>query len=548
MRRARNTSSQISRKWIRNAADEKAVAAGCYFDLNAADRVREFFAKFLRHSKGQFAGQPFELLDWQWRDLIGPLYGWKRPDGRRRFRFASVWIPKKNGKSTLAAGIVLNSLVNDDEPGAEVYGAAADRFQAKTVFEECAAMVGQSPALAELLNPVPSTSRIVYPAQNSVYMLLSKDSKKTGHGKNISAGIIDEVHVVSRELYATLRYGGAARRQPIFFEISTAGDDPTSFGKDRYDYAKKVLKGEIEDPELLPVIYEVETPAGKEPEDLWEDPEQWHKANPSLGVTITEESFRADFLTAKNGTPLDKKSFCQLRLNIWQKGGGTPWIQPEKWAALAGPPPGPLDGRDCYGGLDLATTTDTVSLVLAFPFGDWPEPECVYYLVWIWVPEGACRERERLNRTRFDLWIAEEHIIEVPGAVIDFDLIRKQLNELNDVYAIRKLALDKWNAVQLGTQLAGDGFEVEWFGQGFASMSGPTKELEKLILSGRARHGGNKALNWMVGNAQAEKDAAGNVKLSKKTSREKIDGAVAAVMATGAAMVEPANGPSITFI
>lgn len=515
--------------WTRTPADDRAVANGCYFDEPAALKVRKFFHDILRHSKGtDFAGKPFELLDWQWESFIGPLFGWKRKDGTRRYRRASVWVSKKNGKSSLCSGLVLYGLIADGEPGAECYGAAADRNQAGIIFNEAASMVYQAPALKSRLQVIESTKRIVFPETRSFYTVLSKDARKTGHGVNGHLMVIDELHVVNQELYDTLRYAGSARRQPLLIEISTAGNDKESLGYDRYQYAKAVFEGRTDDPELLAYIAEADS------NDEWADESQWEKANPSLGHTISLEGFRADWKEASQGTAATRSNFCQLRLNIWQDAVHA-WLPMDRWDECHGDlRPEELHGRECYISLDLASTTDTASMILLFP-----ELEGTYAaLFYCWVPETACRTRERKNKTLLDNWAREGLIAKTSGDVIDYDVIRQKINDLSRVYDIKKIAVDPWNATQLATQLTGDGFKVEAFRQGYASMSGPAKELEGLVLSKRLRHGGHRVLRWMAGNTSIDMDPAGNIKPSKKTSTEKIDGIVALCMALGLAIQE----------
>jgi len=562
---------RITRQWVRAPADERAVVAGCAFDLAAADRVRLFFRRFLRHSEGErWAGKPFELLDWQWRDFIGPLFGWLRPDGSRRYRRAAQWVAKKNGKSTLCAGLVLYGLVADREPAAQVYGGAIDRDQASTIFQICANMVAQSKQLSERLRVIETRRRIAFPEQASFYAVLSKDSKKSGHGKNASLCVIDEMHVVDEQLYRTMRYAGAARRQPLLIEISTAGDDDTSFGFERYTYAKKVLAGAqldagalalaiaegkaADDPEMLAVIYE----AGGN--DTWEQEPEWHRANPSLGHTITLDSFRADFEEAKNGTPADQAAFRQLRLNLWQS-SVSPWLEVERWDAcgqwperpgtavpgLAGLYPLPLEhlaGRECFAGLDLSSTTDLASLALVFP----DDAGGYDVAVWYWVAEYSCRQRERQNRQKLDRWIAAGWIQEVEGRVLDYGAIRQHLRLLAGLFVIRELGADPWNAVQLLLQLRDeDGLTVLEYPQTFGAMSGPMKEAEKLILAQKIRHGGNPVLRWNFGNVAVVKDQNLNVRPSKKHSRDKIDGMVSVIIALGRAMLNPQGAAPSVF-
>lgn len=533
------------------------------FNLAAAERVRTFFSRYLRHSKGDFSGKPFELLDWQWEHLVAKFFGWQRPDGTRRYRRADCWVSKKNGKSSLCAGLVLYALLADGEAGAEVYGAAADRIQASIIFNEAASMVLQSPALKGKLRVVETTKRIIYEEKRSFYSVLSKDARKTGHGINASFVVIDEKHVVGREMRDTLRYAGAARRQPSFWEISTAGNDKTSVGYETYVYAKKVLENVIEDPELLVFIAEAAS------NDVWESEEQWRRANPSLGHTISLDSFKGDFKEAAQGSAAAKANFCQLRLNIWQDAVET-WLPMDKWDQCGGKiDEEALEGSPCYAGLDLASTTDTASLVLLFPLAgdegsglgaDSRDPAggvegadagegsqgAYAALLYVWVPEEACRRRERENRTRLDGWDREGFIEKTPGNAIDYEHIRATLRKLSDRFNIRQVAIDRWNATQLTLQLQGDGFEVLPFGQGYASMTAPSKELEAAVLSGRLKHGGNPVFRWYASNCSVEMDAAGNLKPSKKRSTEKIDGITALVMALGLALAAPpADKPSV---
>jgi phage terminase large subunit-like protein len=522
----------MTRSLIMSLADEKAYADGCRLSLLAADRVAFFFRTFLRHSKGQFAGKPFELLDWQFNDVIAPLFGWKRPDGTRRYRRAYIEVPKKNGKSTLAAGIALYLLLGDDEPGAEVYSAAADRDQASIVFNEALAMVRASPALSSRLKAVASMKRILNPKTESWYQALSAEVH-TKEGLNIHGLIFDELHAQpTRALWDTLIYGGAARRQPLSISITTAGYDKESICYEQHRYAKAILAGEIVDHQFFSFI------AAAQEEDDWTDPAVWRKANPSYGITISEDSFKADALEAQNSAAREN-AFRRYRLNQWTE-QDVRWLQMERWdecdiAIVYEGEIEPLAGKLCYAGLDLASTTDLAALVLLFPDTDGSYD----ILCWFWAPERACRERERTNKTRYDAWVRQGLITQTPGDVVDYDRIRVKILELGELYDIREIAIDRWNSTQLATQLQGDGFEVVGFGQGFASMTAPTKELESLMLSGKLRHGGNPVLRWMAGNVTVETDAAGNLKPSKKKSTEKIDGIVALIMALGRAMVRP---------
>lgn len=508
-------------------ADEHAISEGCYFDLAAAERVRQFFARFLKHSKGRWGGEPFELLNWQWEHVIAPLFGWLRADGMRRFRRGAVFVPKKNGKSTLCAGISLYLLVADNEPGAEIYSAAVDRNQASIIYREIESMVAKSPALTRRLKCKPSIKRVIYEAQSAWYEAMSADAPAKD-GVNASAVVVDEIHRhKKRDMFDVLEYAISSRDQPLMLTISTAGvRDLESIGWEVYDYARRIRDGIHFDSSFFARIYEADE------KDDWTDPKVWAKANPSLGVTISEESFKADFEAAK-GNPLKENNFKRLRLNIWTN-QETRWIPLEAWDACTLPLRA-LDGRPCYGGLDLASTQDLNAFVLCFGLED----GSVALLPHFWVPEAAAKDRERKNRTRLDKWIAEGHIKQTSGAVADYEVIRADIVKLRERYDIRAIYADRWNATGLATQLIADGFKVEFFGQGFSSMSGPMKELGKLIVGGKLIHGGNPVLRWCFGNVAATMDAAENIKPDKAAATDKIDGIVAAIMGLAGVMANP---------
>jgi phage terminase large subunit-like protein len=552
-----------TRQWTRSAADERAVAAGCYFDLAAADRVRQFAFQFCRHAEGNFGGQPFELLDWQWQNIIGPLFGWKTAAGIRRYHKASVWIAKKNGKTSLAGMLVLYMLVADGENASEVYGAARNRDQAAEVFKVASNMVYQSPELDSrqggILRVIESTKRIVYEERASFYKVLSAEARKSGHGKNIHLGIIDEVHVCNHELYDTLRYGGASRRQPIFFEISTAGNDKQSLGYERYQYAKGIQNGtNTDDGRTLVYIAEADR------NDVWEDEEQWYKANPSLGTTITLDSFRADFLEAKNGSPSDQATFRQLRLNLWQDGLDS-YFDMVLWSANAVPPLGlpllpsgarpgtgrgsaqsaglppalaclePFYGRDCFAGLDIANTLDMASLGLTFPEEDdgfmlWP---------FFWIPEEANRARERKNKRTFYDWIAQGWIEATEGDEIDYELIYTRVLQIGEKVNIKSIGYDPWNAGQIAQQLQIAGFTMVRVPQTISSFNEPLVKMKNLLLAGKLRHGGHPVLHYMAEKTVVRSDGLGNVMPARKKASDKIDGIVAEAMAIGQALAEP---------
>lgn len=503
--------------WIRTEADARAVAVGYVFDCAAAERVRTFFRRFLRHSKGEWAGQSFELLDWQWEEIVAPLFGWLRPDGTRRYRRGYIEVPKKNGKSCLFSGLSLYLLLADGEPGAEIYSAAVDRDQASIVFLEAANMVEASPQLASRLQVVRSTKRIVDHRSRSLYKALSADVPAK-EGLNAHAILIDELHAQkSRDLWDALRYAGASRRQPLHLAITTAGYDRHSICWEQHEYALRVQDGTVQDLGFFGYI------KAADPGDDWTDPEIWRKANPSFGMTLSAEQFAEDCQEAQQ-SPAKENSFRRYRLNQWTE-QDVRWLSMEKWDACDGKVEN-LDGRSCFAGLDLSSTTDLSALVLVFADADRFD-----VLPFFWVPEEGARERERRDHVPYMQWIRQGYIEATPGDVVDFDVIRRRINELGQRFRIEQIALDRWNATQLATQLSGDGFEMVAFGQGYASMSAPTKKLDELVRAGKLNHGGHPVLRWMAGNVSLETDAADNWKPSKKKSIERIDGVVALIMA-----------------
>ena len=523
----------IPTRLIRNKSDEAAIEQGCYFDPKAADRVRNFFQKFLRHSKGQFAGKPFELLPWEWDRVIEPLFGWMMPDGSRRFRRCAIAVPKKNGKSTLLAGVGLYLLIGDGEQGAEVYSAAADRKQASIIYDEAANMVEASDALSSRIALRRATKSMTYQAANARYEALSAEVQ-TKEGFNVHGLLFDELHAQpTPDLWNTLRYAGAARRQPIILWISTAGVDRESICFAQWKQAKDVQESRAIDVALLPCIYE--TPENADP---WSE-DTWRAVNPSYGVTISKRDMEEAAQEAREN-PAQENVFRRYRLNQWTR-QESKWISNDKWdACKANYAESDLAGSKCVAGLDLATTTDINALVLLFKSAG------KYRLLpYFWCPEASLRNRERSNRQRIDHWARAGLIKLTSGNCVDYDVIRKDINDLADKFKIEEIAFDPWNATSLATDLQNDGFEMVQVRTGYYSISPPTKELEKLILGGLIEHTGNNVLDWMFGNITVEQDASGNIKPSKAKSADKIDGIVALILALARAIKEETPKKSV---
>jgi len=485
--------------------------------MTPGDRAVKFIQS-TRHTKGRFAGRPFVLEAWQER-IIRELFGKQTDEGVRQYRTAYWELPRKNGKSELAAAIALYLLFGDHEPGAEIYSAAGDRDQAAIVFDVARAMVEQEPELAEMCKMVPSLKRIEVPSTNSFYRVLSAEHA-TKHGFNAHGVIFDELHTQpSRHLWDVLTTSGGTRRQPVVLAITTAGYDRNSICWEQHDYARKILDGVIDDPTFHPVIYAADA------DDDWTDESVWHKANPALGSFRDIREMRALCEKAKN-VPALQNTFRRLYLNQWTKQESR-WLDLAKWRESAGEVYAEdLDGETAYCGLDLASTTDIAAFVMVFP-----DTEGSYdVLCKFWVPEENIDERSDRDRVPYRQWVDAGIIEATPGDVIDYRYIRQAINELGRRYHIREIAYDRWGATEMVQYLGDDGFELIPFAQGFSSFAAPTKELLRLVLERRLRHGDNPVLTWMADNMVVRQDPSGNVRPDKAKSTEKIDGMVALIM------------------
>ena len=491
-----------------------------HYDKTKADRAVAFIEN-LRHTKGKWAGKRFWLLPWQ-EQIIRDVFGTIKPNGYRQFNTAYIEIPKKQGKSELAAAVALLLCCGDGEERAEVYGCAADRQQASIVFEVAADMVRMCPALSKRVKILASQKRIIYHPINSFYQVLSAEAYSK-HGFNIHGVVFDELHTQpNRKLFDVMTKGsGDARMQPLYFLITTAGTDTNSICYETHQKAKDILEGRKIDPTFYPVIY------GADEGDDWTDPKVWKKANPSLDITVGMDKVKAACESAKQN-PGEENSFRQLRLNQWVK-QAVRWMPMEKWDQCAfAVNEEELAGRVCYGGLDLSSTTDITAFVLVFPPLD--EEDKFYLLPYFWIPEETLDLRVRRDHVPYDVWERQGFLQTTEGNVVHYGYIEKFIERLGERFNIREIAFDRWGAVQMVQNLEGMGFTVVPFGQGFKDMSPPTKELMKLTLEQRIAHGGHPVLRWMMDNIFIRTDPAGNIKADKEKSTEKIDGAIAAIM------------------
>lgn len=505
-----------------------------HFDIKKAEKVKNFIER-LPLVKGEWAGKNFSLMPWQWEDVIKPAFGTlKSKGGPRQYRTVYIEIPKKNGKTPLSAAIGLYMLCADGEASPEVYLAAADREQAGYIYQYAEPMVQEHPTLRKNLTVLGSRKRIINPRNHGFMQVLSAEAY-TKHGINPSCIIFDELHAQPNdELFNTLVSGTHyARKQQIIIVLTTAGvwDTESIWWRTR-ERAIKIRDGALEDPTFLPVLY-----IADRIKDDPNDEEVWKRVNPSLGHIFDIEKVREDFNTAKTD-PIAFNNFLRFRLNI-PTADLTQAIKPEDWKKCSGVvDEEALRGRPCYAGLDLSATTDLTALVLVFP-PEGPE-EKAQIVCRFWCPADKLEERSKRDSAPYYVWTQRGHLTATPGGVIDYNYVLEQIRQDCIKFDLRDIVFDRWGSQKLVNDLLAMGFEDEkneyaqrhliQFGQGYASMSAPSKELIRMVVSGDLNHGCNPVLTWMCSNMVFREDPAGNIKPDKSESADRIDGMVALVM------------------
>lgn len=545
-------------KWVRLACQrhlddlKTGGERGLYFDHEAATHIIDFFPEFLLFYEGAFSDRPFILTPFQ-KFLVGSIFGWKRKvDGCRRFRTAYIETSKGQGKSPLAGGIGLYCLTFDNEPGAEVYAAAVTREQAGILFRDAHTFAEKSPDLREILEI--NRHNIAYLSENSFFRPVSSEHRGLD-GKRPHLALIDEIHEHPTDLVVRkMSAGTKGRRQALIFEITNAGYDRHSICFQHHEYTEKILEGLIQDDAWFGLMTGLDVcdqcaAEGKTiPQDGcptcddWRSPEVWEKANPNLhylGAPFMDYLQRQ--VAEAKSMPSQENIVKRLNFCIWTE-SITKWLPTDKWAACALPvDEDDLKGRVCYGGLDLSSNTDLTAWVMVFP----PLEEDGRYSVVcrFFLPEDSMRERVARDKVPYDVWVKQGFITTTPGNIIDYAFVLDQIRQDSEKFTIAELAFDRWGSQKITTDLQELGFEVDGkktlvqFGQGFGSMAAPTKEVEKMVLSEEIAHGGNPVLSWMVSNVAIKMDPAGNKKPDKEKSTERIDGAVALIMAVGRAML-----------
>lgn len=511
-----------------------------YFDPEAVDHVVWFFETQLKHTKGkQFAGNPVLLEPWQKWDVLAPAFGWYHNDGSRRFHRIVLIVARKNGKSTLCAGIGNYLAFGDSEPGAEVYAAATKERQARIVWGEAKRQVKRSPLLSR---EVKTLSRELKNEElESVFTILGRDSD-TEDGLNPHGAIIDEYAAhKDASMLGVLETGTEARDNWQIWIISTTGFNLASPLRDEQAYCERVLEGSVQNETYHPVIYTVDDP------ESWDDEKEWRKANPMLGVSLSYKGFRDKCQQAKD-QPSKRNQFLVKHLNIWAS-GATSWIDSLHWNKCGGELDlEELEGLPCYAGLDLGRTEDLSALCLAFelPRKSESEKRTIALLMRYWIPEEQdLFQRERNDEASYFDWIDKGYVKTTEGPRTRTDEIRNDIKDLSDLYDIQEIALDPWSAAELAEWLSEDGFEVVKHGQGIKAMNFPVSNFRELVIDQAVRHGDNPVLTWNVNNAIAKYDSNDNVRLLKDESKRRIDGAIAACMATGRLCVNPPKKPPV---
>jgi phage terminase large subunit-like protein len=459
------------------------------------------------------------------------VYGTVNDKGTRQYRHAYLEIPKKNGKTTLIAALGVTHLALD-APGGQIYCCAADRAQAELTYNAAVQMIQQDPELEDLFK-ITDSKKLIVNKQTGTFLKVLSAEAYTKHGINPTVVIFDELHAQpNRDLYDVMTFGsGAARKEPLYWVITTAGDDPDrhSIGWEVHEYARKIRDGEIIDPYWYVKIFNA-----PEECDIF-DEKIWYEVNPSLGVTIDIESVRQEAIGARND-PAKEKLFRWLRLNQWVSLKRIGWLPLTLWDSTVGKwSLADLTGKKCYIGLDLSSTGDITGACALFPpqegFDDW---RSIYEA---WIPEEGMKQRVIKDGAPYDRFVKEKHLIATPGNAVDYDYVEARLLTLDQLYDVQALCPDPWNSRMLTQRLDKAGMKIIEVPQTMASMSPAMKEQERLMKTGQYTHENNPVARWCFGNVNVAVDGNGNIKPMKNKSVEKIDIAVAERNAMAIAML-----------
>lgn len=503
---------------------DNAIDKGWYFDRNAALRALKFIQN-LKHTKGEFAGRKFLLEPWQ-QFIIWNIFGWKLADGTRRFRYAYIEVARKNGKTALSAGIGLYMLYADGENRPEVYSAATTIKQAKICFEDAREIVLNTD-LKRYLNVYKHS--VEYPLKSGCFQALSSEDG-THDGLNPSCAIIDEYHAHRDSgMFDVIKSAFGARKQPLMFIITTAGKSRNCAC---YAYRRNVInviQSVSQDDKLFGIIYTQDS------QEEWDQPGKWVKSNPNLGVSFSVDYLIGEINDAKN-RPEAVRNVMTKNVNLWVDAEKT-WILNEMWMKCGGVTPiDSLKGCKCWGGIDLSNVSDVTAFVLLFN-----ENDKFQLLPFFWIPEEKMLEKIRKENINYDLWVRDGYVKVTPGNVLDYGFVKADILKIISDFNLQSTSYDRWNSSQIIIELQDEGMKLNQFGQGYGSMSSPTKQFEVLVLTEKLEHFNNQVLSWMLASTLVTTDPAGNIKPDKQKSSQKIDGIVASIMALGEWMTAQAD-------
>ncbi len=539
-------------KWVKLACErhlrdlKDLPKKGFYFDIEAAQRAIDFF-QFLKHSKGEWAGQTFEPAPWE-QFIDYSIFGWKRADGYRRFRTVYIEVARKNGKSTYMAKTGLYLFFADGEPGAEIYTAATKRDQAIITHSEATRMVKKSPELKSMITIYKNNLSVEETA--SKFEPLGRDSDSCD-GLNIHGSIVDELHAhKTRDMWDILETATGARRQPLQFAITTAGYDKTSVCWEQHEYVEQILKGVVQDETYFGIIYTIDlkkdwpeliTKEESEKglpgtvEDDWTDEKIWIKANPNIDVSVKRDDLKRKCKRAQK-IPSAQNNFLRKHLDVWTQQSSR-WLNLDTWDLNYARQiqEEKLKGRLCFGGLDLSSVSDITAWVMIFP--DEEDSESIDVLARLWCPETKLYDDTNRFKNQYQAWKGAGWLITTPGNAIDYQFVKAQILKDAEKFRLDSMNIDRlFQGYQIMMELEDERLNITPMGMGYLSFATPMKEFEGRVLKKKINHGNNPVLRWMIDNLAVSEDPAGNLKPNKAESQGKIDGIVALIMALDRAM------------
>lgn len=497
-----------------------------HFDYKEAEKFFKF-CTYLKHYKGESKGKPFELEAWQ-KFIYGSIYGWLDSNRNWRFKSAYIEIPRKNGKTTMASAGALYDSAFVDKTGAEVYCVATKEDQAKLLYNDCLAYIHQSKELANIFDILigRSTINVSETARTSFIKPLGSDSKRLD-GLNPLSVYADELHAwQKRDLWDVMEDAFGARRQYHMIAITTAGHNKNGICFEERNHCVNILENHFDADDKFGIIYTVD----EEDWDNWKDEKVWRMANPNLEVG-KEIGYMRSLVNKVDQVPTKLNTFLNKQLNIWTDVDQA-WISSEDWSQCGTDiQEKDLNGLTCYAGMDLARVNDLSACAYYFPTQQGLDKPAL--IVDFFIPEFELHAREQRDRVPYRQWAEHHNLILTTGKTTDWDFIHHSIMKRNGQFNIEAFGYDRHFAGELVSKLEQDEVSMTGFGMGYISMGSPTQEMERLIVAGDMQHNKCPILTWNFSNCIVSKDPAGNLKPDKAKSIERIDGAVASIIALG---------------